>query len=38
MQRAVLFLTFWTMRRVVMRWDLKDYRSLTGQEPTVNWT
>ena len=34
----VLFLTFAAMRRMVRRWDLKDYRSLTGQEPTVHWT
>ena len=34
----VLFLTFLVMRRMVRRWDLEDYRSLTGQEPTVRWT
>ena len=34
----VLFLTYWAMRRMVRRWDLKDYRSLTGQEPKVRWT
>ena len=33
----VLFLTYCMMRRMVRRWDLKDYRSLTGQEPTVQW-
>ena len=35
---VVAFLTYVTMRRMVRRWDLKDYRSLTGKEPTVHWT
>ena len=34
----VAFLTYVAMRRMVRRWDLKDYKSLTGQEPTVHWT
>ena len=35
---VVAFLTYVAMRRMVRRWDLKDYRSLTGKEPTVHWT
>ena len=35
---VVLFLTYVAMRRMVRRWDLKDYRSLTGKNPTVDWT
>ena len=35
---VVSFLTYVAMRRMVRRWDLKDYRSLTGKEPTVHWT
>ncbi len=34
----VTFLTYVAMRRVVRRWDLRDYRSLTHCEPTVRWT
>ena len=34
----VAFLTYVAMRRLVRRWDLTDYRSLTGEKPTVHWT
>ena len=34
----VAWLAYVAMRRMVRRWDLKDYRSLTGEEPTVHWT
>ena len=33
-----IFLTYVVMRRVVRRWDLKEYQSLTGEKPTVHWT
>ena len=33
----VLFLTYVVMRRMVRRWDIKDYRSLTGQLPSDPW-
>ena len=35
---VVLCLTYVAMRRMVRRWDLEDYRSLTGEKPTVHWT
>ena len=35
---VVAFLTYVAMRWVARRWDLKDYKSLTGTEPTVHWT
>ena len=34
----VAFLTHEAMRWMVSRWDLMDYQSLTGEEPTVHWT
>ena len=34
----VWFLTYLVMRRMVKRWDIKDYKSLTCQKPTVRWT
>ena len=34
----VAFLTYEAMRWMVRRWDLEDYRSLTGEEPTAGWT
>ena len=34
----VAFLTYEAMRRMVRRWDLEDYQSLTGEEPNVSWT
>ena len=35
---VVAFLTYLVLRRMVRRWDLEDYRSLTDQEPTAGWT
>ena len=35
---VVAFLTYVAMRRMVRRWDLTDYRSLTGEKPTNHWT
>ena len=34
---VIWFLTYVVTRRMVRRWDLKDYRSLTRQEPTIHW-
>ena len=34
---VVAFLTYVVMRRMVKRWDIKDYQSQTGQNPTVYW-
>ena len=34
---VVAFLTYVVMRWVVKYWDRKDYESLTGQKPTINW-
>ena len=33
----VVWLAYVAMRRLVRRWDRKDYQSLTGKEPTVHW-
>ena len=35
---VIWFLTYVVMRRMVRRWDLKDYQSLTCQDPTLCWT
>ena len=35
---VVAFLTYVGMRRMVSRWDCKDYRTLTGTEPTPRGT
>ena len=35
---VVVFLTYVAMRRMIRRWDLQDYRALTGKEPTDPWT
>ncbi len=35
---VVWFLTYWVMRRVVKRWDIKDYKPLTCKKPTLHWT
>ena len=32
-----LFLIFSALRRLVKRWDLREYEALTGRVPTVDW-
>ena len=34
----VVFLTYVAMRRMVRRWDHKDYQSLTCKDHTIHWT
>ena len=33
----VAFLTYLALRSMVSKWDREDYKSLTGEEPTVHW-
>ncbi len=35
---VVAFLTYVAMRRMVKRWDIKDYQTLTDKDYTLHWT
>ena len=35
---VVAFLTYVAMRRMVRRWDIKDYQTLTDKDYTIHWT
>lgn len=35
---VVAFLTYVAMRRMLKRWDIKDYQTLTDKDYTIHWT